>query len=153
MRKPPKWPYVCSFHLVDTRPTEDHPIPEKWPGQERSRDQQPQVTEVWMHTMSQILMTMRKLKLNLIQGVVSWILSHWINTMKGHMIYIPWLPRETVQPQCFREKFPTTLQKYRNHIILTPEQQVIQPLLFQQYSEVFSCYCPMWACYVHFSCL
>ncbi|XP_066516189.1 uncharacterized protein [Hoplias malabaricus] len=35
LQKPPKRPYVCSFHFVDRRPTEDHPYPEKWLG---SRD-------------------------------------------------------------------------------------------------------------------
>ena len=92
-----------------------------------------------MHVMDQLLMTMMKLKLNLLQGdfaerfavsqgLVSRILSYWIDTMEEHMrIYIPWLPRETIRstmPQCFREKFPnipciidcteTTLQKPHN---------------------------------------
>lgn len=76
-----------------------------------------------MYVMDQILMTMMKLKLNLLQGdlaerfavsqgLVSRILSYWIDTMEEHMrIYIPWLPRETIRstmPQCFREKFPNT---------------------------------------------
>lgn len=30
--KPPKRPYVCSFHFVDKRPTKEHPLPEKWLG-------------------------------------------------------------------------------------------------------------------------
>ncbi|XP_067279791.1 uncharacterized protein [Pseudorasbora parva] len=34
LKKPPKRPYVCSFHFVHSRPTEDHPIPEKWLGYE-----------------------------------------------------------------------------------------------------------------------
>ncbi len=29
LKKPPKFPYVCSFHFVDGRPTENHPFPEK----------------------------------------------------------------------------------------------------------------------------
>lgn len=76
-----------------------------------------------MHTMDQIMMTMMKLKLNLLQGdlverfnvsqgVVSRILSYWIDTMAEHMkVYIPWLPRETIRatmPQCFMENFPNT---------------------------------------------
>lgn len=76
-----------------------------------------------MHTMDQILMTMMKLKLNLLQadlaerfdvsqGLVSRILSYWIDTMEEHMrVYIPWLPRETIRttmPQCFMENFPNT---------------------------------------------
>ncbi|MCI4383275.1 hypothetical protein PGIGA_G00024430, partial [Pangasianodon gigas] len=32
LEKPPKRPYVCSFHFVDKRPTEEHPYPEKWLG-------------------------------------------------------------------------------------------------------------------------
>ncbi|XP_051970115.1 uncharacterized protein si:dkey-56d12.4 [Xyrauchen texanus] len=32
LKKPPKRPYVCSFHFVDGRPTEKHPFPEKWLG-------------------------------------------------------------------------------------------------------------------------
>ncbi|XP_065140326.1 uncharacterized protein [Paramisgurnus dabryanus] len=32
LKQPPKFPYVCSFHFVDRRPTEDHPFPEKWLG-------------------------------------------------------------------------------------------------------------------------
>ncbi len=92
-----------------------------------------------MHIMDQILMTMMKLKLNLLQGdlaerfdvsqsVVSRILSYWIDTMEEHMrVYIPWLPRETIRstmPQCFKENFlnttciidcsETTLQKAHN---------------------------------------
>ncbi|XP_045920230.1 uncharacterized protein si:dkey-56d12.4 [Micropterus dolomieu] len=92
-----------------------------------------------MHVLDEILMTMMKLKLNLLQGdlaerfalsqgLVSRILSYLIDTMEEHMrIYIPWLPRETIRstmPKCFREKFPnttciidcteTTLQKPHN---------------------------------------
>lgn len=76
-----------------------------------------------MHTMDQILMTMMKLKLNVLQGdlaerfevaqgVVSRILSYWIDEMEEHMgVYIAWLPRETVRttmPLCFTENFPNT---------------------------------------------
>ncbi|XP_039652099.1 uncharacterized protein LOC120556523 [Perca fluviatilis] len=238
LKKPPKRPYVCSFHFVNTRPTEDHPVPEKWLGYEvpiktprrrvrrladtakltdeadqavpqsespthKDADTQWEVQALMdhtyilgqkknhvcdretqcggeeplarailkndtscvlytglslsaffdhvkyleqfykanfkMHVMDQILMTMMKLKLNLLQGdlaerfavsqgLVSRILSYWIDTMEEHMrIYIPWLPRETIRstmPQCFREKFPnttciidcteTTLQKPHN---------------------------------------
>ncbi|KAL2101690.1 hypothetical protein ACEWY4_003451 [Coilia grayii] len=32
LKKPPKKPYVCSFHFVDGRPSEQHPYPEKWLG-------------------------------------------------------------------------------------------------------------------------
>lgn len=91
------------------------------------------------HLVDQILMTTMKLKLNLLQadlaerfavsqGLVSRIISYWIDTMEENMrIYIPWLPRETIRstmPQCFRETFPnttciidcteTTLQKPHN---------------------------------------
>ncbi|XP_039525901.1 uncharacterized protein LOC120478179 [Pimephales promelas] len=224
LKKPPKRPYVCSFHFVDKRPTEDHPIPEKWLGYEvpiktprrrvqrladtddshcdeeadqtipqseatlhKDADTQWEVQALMdhtytlegkmkdvcdretqcggevplahailkndtscvlytglslnaffdhvkyleqfykanfkMHEMDQILMTMMKLKLNLLQGdlaerfavsqgLVSRILSYWIDTMEEHMrIFIPWLPRDTIRstmPQCFREKFPNT---------------------------------------------
>eukprot|EP00064_Thunnus_orientalis_P014932 superscaffoldBa00002681_g14980 len=47
-----------------------------------------------------------------VPGVVSRILSYWIDTMGEHMrIYIPLLLWETIQsrmPQCFRETFPKT---------------------------------------------
>jgi hypothetical protein len=45
------------------------------------------------------------------QGVVRRILPYWIGTMEHRRVYIPWLPRETIQntlPQCFKEKFPNT---------------------------------------------
>ena len=29
LKKPPNRPYECSYHLVDKRPTEEHPFPEK----------------------------------------------------------------------------------------------------------------------------
>ncbi|XP_029974582.1 uncharacterized protein LOC115408132 [Salarias fasciatus] len=32
LKKPPKRPYVCSFHFVDRQPTPLHPYPEKWLG-------------------------------------------------------------------------------------------------------------------------
>ncbi|XP_073688463.1 uncharacterized protein [Garra rufa] len=228
LKKPPKLPYVCSFHFVDGRPTEDHPFPEKWLGYDapvktprrrlvriypQSDDEQGDGTSddhetaqmeplqlplqysdactQWevqaltdhtyasgdkimlhkatqfhsedplalsilkndtssvlytgftlsvfkehvkylqqfytskfkMHVMDQILMTMMKLKLNLLQGdlaerfdvsqsAVSRIISYWIDAMEEHMrVYIPWLPRETVRstmPQCFKENFPNT---------------------------------------------
>uniref|UniRef100_A0A8C9YWI5 THAP-type domain-containing protein n=1 Tax=Sander lucioperca TaxID=283035 RepID=A0A8C9YWI5_SANLU len=210
LKKPPKRPYVCSFHFVNTRPTEDHPIPEKWLGYEvpiktprrrvrrladtddshcveeadqavpqsespthNDADTQWEVqalmdhtyilgqkkNHVWrqrntimtlslsaffdhvkylkqfykanfkMHVMDQILMTMMKLKLNLLQGdlaerfavsqgLVSRILSYWIDTMEEHMrIYISWLPRETIRstmPQCIIDCTETTLQKPHN---------------------------------------
>lgn len=34
LKKPPKKPYVCSFHFVDGKPTIQHPYPEKWLGYE-----------------------------------------------------------------------------------------------------------------------
>lgn len=34
--KPPKRPYICSYHFVDKRPTEEHPYPEKWLGYDAS---------------------------------------------------------------------------------------------------------------------
>uniref|UniRef100_A0A8C8DEK4 Uncharacterized protein n=1 Tax=Oncorhynchus tshawytscha TaxID=74940 RepID=A0A8C8DEK4_ONCTS len=64
-----------------------------------------------MHITDETLITLMKLKLNLLQ-VVSRILSFWIDTMEEHMkIYIPCLLRETIQntmPQCFIVKFPNT---------------------------------------------
>ncbi|KAL2103189.1 hypothetical protein ACEWY4_000057 [Coilia grayii] len=32
LKKPPKRPFVCSFHFVDGKPSEQHPNPEKWLG-------------------------------------------------------------------------------------------------------------------------
>ncbi|KAK7929860.1 hypothetical protein WMY93_006255 [Mugilogobius chulae] len=32
LEKPPKRPYVCSYHFVDGKPTPAHPFPEKWLG-------------------------------------------------------------------------------------------------------------------------
>nr|XP_043870739.1 zinc finger MYM-type protein 2 [Solea senegalensis] len=37
LKKPPKRPYVCSFHFVENKPTEDHPVPEKWLGYETTQ--------------------------------------------------------------------------------------------------------------------
>uniref|UniRef100_A0A3Q2T4H3 Uncharacterized LOC105927494 n=1 Tax=Fundulus heteroclitus TaxID=8078 RepID=A0A3Q2T4H3_FUNHE len=210
LKKPPKRPYVCSFHFVDKRPTEDHPIPEKWLGYEVPvntpgggvkrraetdddrtapqsgspthkdgvthwevqalmdhtyisgekkdvRDGEEPLThailkndtscvlytglslsaffdhvkyletfyeaDFKLHVMDQILMTMMKLKLNLLQGdlaeifdvsqgLVSQILSYWIDTMEENMrIHVRWLPRRTIRsavPQCFKETFPNT---------------------------------------------
>ena len=31
-KKPPKYPFVCSYHFVDGKPTPEHPYPEKWLG-------------------------------------------------------------------------------------------------------------------------
>ncbi len=92
-----------------------------------------------LHIWDQLLMTLMKLHLNLLQGdlaerfgvsqsIVSKVISCWIDIMEENMRdYIPWLPRETIQatmPQCFREHFPNTtcvidcsetpLQKPRN---------------------------------------
>ncbi|CAM4548289.1 unnamed protein product [Leuciscus chuanchicus] len=92
-----------------------------------------------LHTWDQLLITLMKLRLNLLQGdlaerfgvsqsIVSKVISCWLDIMEEKMrCYIPWLPRETIQatmPQCFREKFPNTtcvidcsetpLQKPRN---------------------------------------
>ncbi|XDV25477.1 hypothetical protein PO909_029393 [Leuciscus waleckii] len=161
LKKPPKRPYVCSFHFVNKTPTEDHPIPEKWLGYDvpiktprrrgkRLADTEEKVKDVCdretqcggeeplahvilkndtscvlytglslsgffdhvkyleqfykanfqMHVMDQILMTMMKLKLNLLQGdlaecfavsqgLVSRIFSYWIDTMEEHMDNFP----------------------------------------------------------------
>ncbi|XP_071392573.1 uncharacterized protein [Centroberyx affinis] len=87
----------------------------------------------------QLLLTMMKLRLNLLQedlaerfsvsqSVVSRVLSYWIDLMEENMReYIPWLPREIIRatmPQCFKEHYPgtpciidcseTPLQKARN---------------------------------------
>ncbi|KAK6318620.1 hypothetical protein J4Q44_G00119110, partial [Coregonus suidteri] len=32
LKKPPKRPFVCSYHFVDKKPTVEHPYPEKWLG-------------------------------------------------------------------------------------------------------------------------
>ena len=74
-----------------------------------------------MHITDQTLITLMDLNLlqgdlaegfAVSQGVLSRILSYWIETMAEHMRnYIPWLPRETIQntmPQCFKEMFPNT---------------------------------------------
>ncbi len=76
-----------------------------------------------LHIWDQLLMTLMKLRLNLLQGdlaekfgvsqsIVSKVISCWIYIMEENMRdYIPWLPRETIQatmPQCFREHFPNT---------------------------------------------
>lgn len=92
-----------------------------------------------LHPWDQLLMTMMKLRLNLLQGdlaerfgvsqtIVSKVIACWLDLMEENMrCYIPWLPRETIQetmPQCFKEHFPKTtcvidcsetpLQKPRN---------------------------------------
>uniref|UniRef100_A0A8C6TLY5 THAP-type domain-containing protein n=1 Tax=Neogobius melanostomus TaxID=47308 RepID=A0A8C6TLY5_9GOBI len=71
----------------------------------------------------QVLMTLMKLRLNLLQAdlaerfhvsqsQVSKIMSVWFDIMEEKMRrFIPWLPRETIlatMPQCFREHYPTT---------------------------------------------
>ncbi|XP_042350772.1 uncharacterized protein LOC121949214 [Plectropomus leopardus] len=35
LKKPPKTLYVCSFHFVDKKPTEEHPHPTQWLGEEK----------------------------------------------------------------------------------------------------------------------
>uniref|UniRef100_A0A9J8AKM8 THAP-type domain-containing protein n=1 Tax=Cyprinus carpio carpio TaxID=630221 RepID=A0A9J8AKM8_CYPCA len=241
LKRPPKRPYVCSYHFMDRRLTDKHPSPEKWLGYDvpvkKSRrvlkrlsdsdvlmttsdavdncegdhihvtlncdaetqwedpsvsdhnyssksqlnlkpptsDMGTQCTEpealyiillrknnlcqlytalhiaehltrsssytnsFQLHTWDQILMTLMKLRLNLLQGdlaerlgvsrsIVSKVVSCWIDIMEENMRdYIPWLPREKIQatmPQCFKEQFPNTtcvidcsetpLQKPRN---------------------------------------
>uniref|UniRef100_A0A673ZJ57 THAP-type domain-containing protein n=1 Tax=Salmo trutta TaxID=8032 RepID=A0A673ZJ57_SALTR len=227
LKKPPNRPYVCSYHFVDKRLTEEHPFSEKWLGydadstdqkatshqdiiiyryvpmtsQHKDADTQWEVlaltdhsyvsrepvnkptcneqtqcggaeplthtilknhtssgfytglpisvffdhvaflqkfymANLKMHITDQILITLMKLNLlqgdlaelfAVSQGVVSRILPYWIDTMEHRRMYIPWLPRETIQntlPQCFKEKFPnttcfidcseTTLQKAHN---------------------------------------
>ncbi|XDV25732.1 hypothetical protein PO909_029600, partial [Leuciscus waleckii] len=32
LKCPPKRPYVCSYHFMDGKPTDEHPYPEKWLG-------------------------------------------------------------------------------------------------------------------------
>ncbi|NP_001103508.1 uncharacterized protein LOC799220 [Danio rerio] len=76
-----------------------------------------------LHPWDQLLMTLMKLRLNLLQGdlaerfavsqsIVSKVISCWIDIMEENMRdYVPWLPKETIQatmPQCFREQFPNT---------------------------------------------
>nr|XP_055046081.1 uncharacterized protein LOC129431988 [Misgurnus anguillicaudatus] len=76
-----------------------------------------------LHPWDQLLMTLMKLRLNLLQGdlaerfgisqiIVSKVISCWIDIMEENMrYYMPWLPRETIQatmPQCFKEQFPNT---------------------------------------------
>ncbi|CAM4571266.1 unnamed protein product [Leuciscus chuanchicus] len=219
LKCPPKRPYVCSYHFMDGKPTDEHPYPEKWLGYDvpakKSRrvlnrlsdsetqwedpsvsdhnytpksklNVKPPASEMGtqciepvplyitllrndnlcqlytgltldafhsvaehlthsytnsfqLHTWDQLLITLMKLRLNLLQGdlaerfgvsqsIVSKVISCWLDIMEEKMrCYIPWLPRETIQatiPQCFREKFPNTtcvidcsetpLQKPRN---------------------------------------
>ncbi|XP_056094218.1 uncharacterized protein LOC130072919 [Rhinichthys klamathensis goyatoka] len=245
LKCPPKRAYVCSYHFVDRKPTDEHPYPEKWLGYdvpvkksrrvlnklsdsdasmsvsdavdncEEDLSHMPQTCDAetqWedpsvsdhnyttisqlnlkpptseigtqcvepaplyitllrndhlcqlytgltldafhsvaehltssytnsfqLHTWDQLLMTLMKLRLNLLQGdlaerfcvsqsIVSKVISCWLDIMEEKMrCYIPWLPRETIQatmPQCFREQFPKTtcvidcsetpLQKPRN---------------------------------------
>lgn len=76
-----------------------------------------------IHPRDQVLMTLMKLRLNLLQEdiaerfqvsqpCVSKVISHWLEVMEEKMRpYIPWLPRETIRatmPQCFKEHYPTT---------------------------------------------
>ncbi|XP_065114097.1 uncharacterized protein [Paramisgurnus dabryanus] len=76
-----------------------------------------------LHPWDQLLMTLMKLRLNLLQGdlaerfgvsqsIVSKVISCWIDIMEENMrYYMPWLPRETIQatmPQYFKEQFPNT---------------------------------------------
>uniref|UniRef100_UPI0037E7408B uncharacterized protein isoform X2 n=1 Tax=Semicossyphus pulcher TaxID=241346 RepID=UPI0037E7408B len=76
-----------------------------------------------LHPWDQLLMTLIKLRLNLLQGdlaerfgvsqpIVSKVISCWLDLMEAKMrCCIPWLPRETIQatmPQCFREHYPKT---------------------------------------------
>ncbi|XP_041822888.1 uncharacterized protein LOC121628055, partial [Melanotaenia boesemani] len=76
-----------------------------------------------LHPWDQLLMTLMKLRLNLLQGdlaerfsvsqtIISKIISCWIDLMEDNMrCYIPWLPRETIQatmPQSFKEHYPKT---------------------------------------------
>ncbi len=76
-----------------------------------------------LHTWDHLLMTLMKLRLNLLQGdlaerfgvsqsIVCKVISCWIDIMEENTRdYTPWLPRETIQatmPQCFREHFPNT---------------------------------------------
>ena len=71
----------------------------------------------------QILMTLMKLKLNLILGdiahrfnvstsLASTVISHWIDVMgEQFKVLIPWLPRETIRatmPMSFQRNYPQT---------------------------------------------
>ncbi|KAL2103351.1 hypothetical protein ACEWY4_000219 [Coilia grayii] len=75
-----------------------------------------------LHPRDQLLMTLMKLRLNLLQDdiaerfhvsqpCVSKVISCWLDLMEKRLRpYIPWLPRETIKatmPQCFREHFPS----------------------------------------------
>ncbi|XP_041928787.1 uncharacterized protein si:dkey-56d12.4 [Alosa sapidissima] len=76
-----------------------------------------------LHPKDQLLMTLMKLRLNLLQDdiakrfrvsqtMVSRIISQWLDIMEEKMrCYVPWLPRKTIQatmPQCFKEHYPLT---------------------------------------------
>ncbi|KAL6478140.1 hypothetical protein MHYP_G00139750 [Metynnis hypsauchen] len=76
-----------------------------------------------LHPKDQLLMTLMKLRLNLLQDdiaerfrvsqpIVSKVTSCWLDLLEEKVrCYIPWLPRETIQatmPQCFREHYPNT---------------------------------------------
>ncbi|KAL7829414.1 hypothetical protein AOLI_G00302990 [Acnodon oligacanthus] len=76
-----------------------------------------------LHLKDQLLMTLMKLRLNLLQDdiaerfhasqpIVRKVTSCWLDLMEEKMrCYIPWLPKETIQatmPQCFREHYPNT---------------------------------------------
>ncbi|XP_063731418.1 uncharacterized protein LOC134859056 [Eleginops maclovinus] len=76
-----------------------------------------------IHPWDQVLMTLMKLRLNLLQQdiaerfqvsqpFVSKVISFWLEVMEERMrLYIPWLPRETIRatmPQCFKEHYSLT---------------------------------------------
>lgn len=76
-----------------------------------------------LHPRDQLLMTLMKLRLNLLQAdiaerfrvsqpIVSRVTSCWLDLMEEKMrCFIPWLPSEKIQatmPQCFKEHYPKT---------------------------------------------
>ena len=74
-----------------------------------------------LHPKDQLLMTLMKLRLSLLQdviaervfqAVVSRKISQWLDFMEEKMMcYVPWLPRKTTQatmPQSFKEHYPLT---------------------------------------------
>ncbi|KAL2095746.1 hypothetical protein ACEWY4_007894 [Coilia grayii] len=76
-----------------------------------------------LHPKDQLLLTLMKLRLNLLQddiakrfrvsqALVSRIFSHWLEHMEVKLRgYMPWMGREAIQatmPQCFKDHFPRT---------------------------------------------
>ncbi|KAL7877147.1 hypothetical protein SRHO_G00037900 [Serrasalmus rhombeus] len=116
-KHPHKRPYVCSYHFVEGKPTPEHPFPQKWLGYEapvkRTRRVLVRVSGLpldafnlladdltqgynncfLLHPKDQLLMTLMKLRLNLLQDdlaerfrvsqpIVSKVTSCWLDLME-----------------------------------------------------------------------